>query len=114
MSTLSIRNSRGQAVESFTATDAKNAFGTVLEKALVKGMVAITKRDKARAVLLSVEEYQLLLERGPDPLKTLSSEFDALVARMQTPRGKAAGKLLFKASPAELGKAAVAGTRRRG
>ncbi|MHB1765560.1 MAG: type II toxin-antitoxin system Phd/YefM family antitoxin [Gammaproteobacteria bacterium] len=101
-------------MESFSATDAKNAFGAVLEKALTKGMATITKRGKARAVLLSVEEYQALLERVPDPLKTLSSEFDALVARMQTPKAKAAGKALFKASPAELGKAMVVRARKRG
>lgn len=114
MGTLVVRNSRGQAVESFSATDAKNAFGTVLEKALAKGMVAITKRDRAKAVLLSVEEYEALLERAPDPLKTLSAEFDAVVTRMQTPKAKAAGKALFKATPAELGKAAVTGARKRG
>ena len=114
MSTHPVRNSRGQAVESFTATDAKNAFGTVLEKAMSKGMVAITKRDKARAVVLSVEEYEALLKRVPDPLKALSAEFDELVARMQTPKAKAAGKALFKASPVELGKAAVAAARKRG
>ena len=114
MSTLSVRNIRGQAVESVSATDAKNTFGTILEKALAKGMVEITKRDKARAVLLSMEEYQALLERSPDPLKILTAEFDALVARMQTPVAKAAGRALFKATPAELGKAAVSAVRKRG
>ncbi|EQD76557.1 protein containing DUF172 [mine drainage metagenome] len=114
MSTLLVRNSHGQAVELFSATDAKNAFGSVLEKVLAKGMVAITKRGKTRAVLLSVEEYEALLERAPDPLTTLSAEFDALVARMQTPKAKAAGKSLFKASPTELGKAAVTCARKRG
>ena len=79
-----------------------------------QGMVAITKRDKARAVLLSMEEYQALLERSPDPLKILTAEFDALVARMQTPVAKAAGRALFKATPAELGKAAVSAVRKRG
>ncbi|MGH8398343.1 MAG: type II toxin-antitoxin system Phd/YefM family antitoxin [Gammaproteobacteria bacterium] len=114
MSTLSVRNIRGQPVMSFSATDAKNTFGTVLEKALNKGMVAITKRDKTRAVLLSMEEYQALLERAPDPLMTLSAEFDALEARMQAPKAKSAGKALFKATPAELGRAAVSGARKRG
>ena len=39
-----MHDERGQAVETFTATAAKNAFGTVLEKALSRGVVAITKR----------------------------------------------------------------------
>lgn len=107
MSAESVRNSRGRTVKSFSATEAKNAFGAVLEQALTKGMVAITKRRKTRAVILSMEEYEALLERAPDPLKTLSAEFDALVARMQTPEAKAAGDALFKASAADLGKAAV-------
>ncbi|HET7921659.1 MAG TPA: type II toxin-antitoxin system Phd/YefM family antitoxin [Gammaproteobacteria bacterium] len=114
MSTPTVRDSRNRAVESFSATTAKNAFGTVLERALTKGMVTITKRDKARAVLLSMEEYEALLERAPDPLKTLGAEFDALVKRMQSPKARAAGKALFKATSAKLGKAAVAGARKRG
>lgn len=114
MSTLPVRNFRGQPAASFSATEAKNTFGTVLETALNKGMVAITKQDKTRAVLLSMEEYQALLERAPDPLKTLSAEFDALEARMQTPKAKAAGKALFKATPAELGRAAANSARKRG
>ncbi len=59
MATLTLRNNHGQLVEveSFTATDAKNSFGAVLQKAIAKGIVAITQRDKSRAVLLSMEEY---------------------------------------------------------
>ena len=49
-----------------------------------------------------------------DPLRDLRAEFDALVERMQKPRAKAAGRALFKAAPAALGRAAVAGARRRG
>ena len=114
MATSPLLNSRGQPVESFSATSAKNAFGTVLEKAIAKGMVAITRHDRPRAVVLSVEEYQALLGRVLDPLRALRSEFDGLVARMQTPKAKAAGKALFHATPAELGRAAVTGARRRG
>jgi antitoxin Phd len=116
MPVLSVRNSRGQLVEveSFTATAAKNSFGAVLQKAIAKGIVAITQRDKSHAVLLSIAEYEALLARLPDPLKELHDEFDALVARLQTPRTRAAGQALFKATPAALGKAAVAGARKRG
>jgi len=57
MSALTIRNSRDLVVdvEPISATDAKNGFGAVLEKAASNGSVAITKRDKARAVVLSIE-----------------------------------------------------------
>ena len=41
--------------------------------------------------------------RTPDPLKALRSEFDALVARMNTPRAEQASRALFDASGKELG-----------
>lgn len=115
MTALLVRNSRGQTVEveSFTATAAKSSFGTVLEKAIAKGIVAITRRDKTRAVVLSMEEYEAMQARLADPLRDLRAEFDALVERMQKPRAKAAGRALFKAEPAALGRAAVAGARKR-
>lgn len=116
MTALTIRNSRGVVVdvESISATAAKNAFGAVLEKAASHGIVAITKRDKARAVVLSIEEFEALMALVPDPLASLRTEFDALVTSMQKPRAQVAGRALFKATPAELGRAAVAGARKRG
>ena len=45
---------------------------------------------------------------------TLSGEFDALLARMQTPAALAGMKAAFDASPKQLGKAAVAVARKRG
>lgn len=116
MTALTIRNSRGLVVdvESISATDAKNAFGAVLEKAATYGIVAITKRDQARAVVLSMQEFEALMARVPDPLVSLRTEFDALVTSMQKPRARAAGRALFKATPADLGRAAVAGARKRG
>ena len=116
MTVMTMRNSRGQVVEveSYSATDAKNSFGAVMDKAMAQGMVAITKRDKTRAVVLSMEEYEAILARLPDELETLRAEFDALVGRMQKPRAKTAGRALFKATPGALGKAAYAGARKRG
>lgn len=109
-----LRNSRGEEVESVTATVAKNAFGKVLEQALSQGAVLITRHDTARAVLLSVEEYQAMLARVPDPLQVLGKEFETLVANMRKPRARMAGRMLLKASGAELGKSAAAGARQRG
>ena len=116
MSALTLRNSRGVIVdvESVSATDAKNAFGAVLEKAASHGIVAITKRDKTRAVVLSMEEFEALVARVPDPLESLRTEFDGLVANLRKPQAKAAGRALFKATPARLGRAAAASTRKRG
>ena len=77
---------RGRAVETVTATAAKNAFGTVLETALSRGVVAITKRNAVRAVVLSAERYEALLNSSSQALARLESEFGDLVAAMQTPR----------------------------
>ena len=108
------RDDRGRAVESITATAAKNAFGTVLDKALSRGIVAITKRDRVRAVVLSVEAYDALTSRAAEPLEALRSEFGTLVARMQTPRARKAGNALFVATTTALGRAAVKATKTRG
>ena len=116
MGVMTLRNSRGQmvAVESYSATAAKNSFGAIMDKAVAEGMVAITRHDKARVVVLSIEEYRSMLARLPDELETLRVEFDDLVGRLQKPRARAAGRALFKARPAALGKAAVADARKRG
>jgi prevent-host-death family protein len=110
------RNRRGERVEAaaFTATDAKKQFARVLELVLQGGAVVITKHDAPKAVLLSVDEFTALTKATEGPLDTLSAEFDALLARMQTPRARAGMKTAFAASPKELGKAAVAAARTRG
>jgi prevent-host-death family protein len=110
------RNRRGERVEaaSFTATDAKKQFARVLELVLQGGAVVITKHDAPKAVLLSVDEFTALTRATEGTLDTLSAEFDALLARMQTPRARAGMKAAFAASPKELGKAAVAAARKRG
>ena len=88
-------------IESFSATEAKNSFGQVLDRAIAKGMVAITRHHEPRAVLLAIDEYEALMARVEDPLDRLRDEFDALVARMQTPEARAAGEALFAASEPE-------------
>lgn len=102
-----------RAYPTVTATDAKNAFGAVLEKVSAHGVVGITKHDEVRAVVLSIEQYKALLSRQRDPLAELSGEFDALLERMQAPKARAAGRALFEASPEKLGRAAVAAQRRK-
>src|SRR5258706_12686246 len=108
-----MRDDRGRAVETVTATEAKNAFGRVLDTALSRGVVAITKREKVHAVVLSVEAYDALLNNSSRLLAGLESEFDALVATMETPRARAAGDALFAAKPAALGRAATKAARKR-
>ena len=104
----------GREVTAFSASSAKNTFGMVMDSALAYGMVAITKHDHVRAIVLSLEEYERMLDRQPDPLRTLRGEFEGLVARMQTPKSRSAAKSLFAAGPEALGAAAVKQARKRG
>lgn len=115
MTTVTVRNRRGETVEveTFSATEAKNSFGEVLDRAIAKGIVAITRRDKPRAIVLSIEEYEALTPRLEDPLETLRGEFDALTERMQSREAKAAGRALFAASGRSLGRASRTAAHRR-
>jgi antitoxin Phd len=110
------RNNRGETLEpsSVTASEAKSEFGRVLEMAVQGGAVVITKHDAPKAVLISVENFNALAGATETRLDTLNSEFDALLARMQTPSARRGMKTAFAAPVTKLGQAAVAATRRRG
>lgn len=110
------RNRRGEAVEasSVTATDAKKQFGRVLEMVLRGGAVVITKHDAPKAILLSVDEFNALTRTTESKLDSLSADFDAMLARMQTPRARSGMRTAFGASPKALGRAAVTAARKRG
>ena len=100
--------------DTVSATEAKNSFGAVLDRAIARGGVAITKHDEVRAVLLPLKQYQALMAGQRNALAELEAEFDGLVAGMQAPKARTAGRALFSASPEQLGRAAVARKRRRG
>jgi antitoxin Phd len=104
---------RLDAASRVTATDVKNEFGRVLEQVIQGGIVVITKHDEPKAVLLSVREFQALTNAGRIKLDTLSGEFDASLARMQTQAARDGMKAAFDASPKQLGKAAVAAARKK-
>lgn len=110
MTALTLRNHRGEQVQipGFSATEAKNSFGLVLDTASSQGMVAITKRDRPTAVVLSMDAYQALLDGQHQPLNSLSHEFDGLLLRMQTSASRDALMDAFGASPEELGQSALA------
>jgi antitoxin Phd len=110
------RNSRGETRQpsSVSASEAKSEFGRVLEIASQGGAVVITKHDAPKAVLISVENFNALSGAAQTKLDTLSREFDALLARMQTSKARRGMKAAFAASGKRLGKAAVAAARSRG
>jgi antitoxin Phd len=97
-----------------TATYAKNEFGRVLDLAMQGEPVFITKHKDPKAVLISVGEYNALSRAKEAKLKTLTEEFDALLAQMQTSDARKGMKAAFNASPEQLGQAAVAAARKRG
>ena len=97
-----------------TATQAKNRFGPLLERAIQGHSVVITKHDTPKAVLLSVAEFESLVRSKQPNLVTLSEEFDSLLGRLQSSSSRRALKSAFDASPAELGRLAVAHAQRRG
>jgi antitoxin Phd len=99
---------------SVTATEAKNEFGKILESALRGNRVFITKHEAPKAVLISVDDFDVLTASARTDLDTLSSEFDALLARMQTRGSRSKMKAAFSASPKQLGKAAVEAASKRG
>jgi prevent-host-death family protein len=109
-----LRNQRGESMgtSSFTATEAKNEFGRVLDKAL-QGEVVLITRHETPFVLLAVDEFKDLVGSRRSELDTLRGEFDALLARMQTAEARAGIKAAFDATPAQLGRAAVAAARKR-
>jgi antitoxin Phd len=99
---------------SFTATEAKNEFGLLLERAIQGDAVVITKHDAPKAVLISMDEYNALKNAPGNKLNDLASEFDAMYERMQTSKARAAMHAAFHATPEQMGKAAVAAARKRG
>jgi len=102
------------AVSRCTATEAKNEFGQVLDRVIQGTNVVITRHDVPKAVLLSMDAFNALSRAPQLEIDALSGEFDEMLARMQSPKSRAAMKTAFHASPRKLGKAAVAAVRKRG
>ena len=104
---------RGATKVSYTATEAKNEFGRLLEQAIHGTTVLITKHDAPRAVLISIDHFQTLQEAPQAKLNTLSEQFDTLLERMQSPKARRGMAAAFRADNKQLGKAAVAAVRKR-
>ena len=103
------RNARGELVEveAVAATRLKNEPGTIIEKVLTGGAVAITRHDAPKAVLISYDDFRQLAQAREPDLGALTSQFDALLESMQAPGPRKAVASAFDASPEALGSAAV-------
>jgi prevent-host-death family protein len=113
VTTLSFRNRDGELVDvpTVAATRFKNEFGAIFEQAALGGAVAITKHNTPKAVLLSYAEFEALTRASSPVLDELTEEFDALLARMQTPGAKSGMAAAFDATPEQLSRAAVKAAR---
>lgn len=92
--------------DAFSATEAQNNFGEVLQRVAENEVVYITKYDRPTAVVLSPRKYQELLEEDTE-LQRLEREFDEMLTEMQTADAAGAADELFEMSPQELGEAAA-------
>ena len=101
------------AVSYIPATQAKNQFASVLEDVMQGRDVVITKHNSPKAVVMSVERFNALAKASSPDLSALSADFDARLARMQTPAVRTALQAAFDASPDELGRAALHPVRSR-
>jgi prevent-host-death family protein len=110
-----MRNHRGDLVEAptFSASEAKNAFGRILDAVARSGLVTITRHDEPKAVLLSMDEYRDLVASRASALDTLAGEFDAMLMRMQAEGARRALQAGFEAPAERLGEAAVEAARRK-
>lgn len=98
---------------SVPATEVKNEFARVLERVVKGGTAVITRHDRPTAVMLSIEEYESMTGSQAIDLEKLTKECDELLAEMQKPGVRAAMDAAFHASPQEMGRAAVAATKKR-
>jgi prevent-host-death family protein len=102
-----------QELPPVSATVLKNSTADVLDQVAAQGAVAITRHDKPRAVLLSIEHYERLTGAKSNLLSELHAEYRGVLEKMQEPAQKAAAKRAFNATPEELGRAALAAARRK-
>lgn len=97
-----------------SATELKNSIADVFDQVAACGAVAITRHDKAKAILLSVEEFESLADPEPEiDLTDLRQECADMLEAMQSPEQKAGAMRLFTATPEELGQAALRGYQKR-
>jgi antitoxin Phd len=88
MSVIKFPGPSGHAedIEAVSATAVKNTLADVLDLVVDRGIVAITRHDKPRIVMLSIPQYEALVKRAGDPLEHMHGYFEDMVTRMQGPQ----------------------------
>lgn len=104
---------RVQELPTVTATQLKQSTADVLDQVSAGKPIAVTRHDRARVVMISVEQYNGLVAQESHVLSELRTEYRTMLDDMQSPAQKEAAKRLFEATPEELGAAAVKGAQRQ-
>ena len=89
-----------------TATALKNSIADVFDQVAAGGAIAITRHDKPRAVMLSVEAYEALKTPPLPGLDAIQAEYHEMFRQMQEPAQRAGAEKAFNATREELGEAA--------
>lgn len=113
MSADALKDPHGRPVQSYPSTRVKTGVSDLLEAVARHGAVALTKHGKPKAFVLSIDEYQALVERRPNPLDALDAEFDEVFEQMQGPHADEGADRLLNIDPAELADKAVKGAAKR-
>jgi antitoxin Phd len=100
---------RLQELPTVTATQLKQSTADVLDQVSAGKPIAITRHDRARVVMISVDQYNELVAQESHVLSELRTEYRTMLDEMQSPEQKAAALRAFNATPEELGAAAVLG-----
>jgi len=96
-----------QELPTVTATALKNSIADVFDQVAAGGAIAITRHDKPRAVMLSVEAYEALKTPPLPGLDAIQAEYHEMFRQMQEPAQRAGMTRLFEATSEELGEAAL-------
>lgn len=80
-----------------SASVLKNKFSEVARLAS-REPLAVSRHNRREFVILTAEQYEELQQSRLAPLKTLTTDFDRMVAKMNTPADRAARASFFKAS----------------
>jgi prevent-host-death family protein len=92
-------------LEQMNATDAKNHFGDLLDKAARNKTVSLMKHGKPAAYVISPELYEramAAINTAPPALQRLQRDFEQMLARMQAPESVAVMKGLMSVDTAAL------------
>jgi len=97
------------------ASEVKGHWRDIVDEVNAKGEVVVTNYNRPEVVVVSMERYAKLKKDAAtrDPLIALRAEFDRELAVLRDAQAAKKLKKVFASSPADIAKAANAGTHRK-